>query len=470
MRRSRNELASLRAENKALRAQVKLLTEKLAEAHRTIEALLARVQELESQLHLNSTNSSRPPSSDGPAVVRPSPPRSSARRRRGGQPGHPGHQRPLIPLAQVQNVVPCKPERCPQCDRPLRGTDPTPSRHQVAEVLPLTPIVTEYQLHELECRACHAKTRAPLPPQAVSALGPRAIALVSLLTTRFRQSKRLSTELLEELFGLQVCAATICRAEQTVSEAVALPVEQARAEVQRQTIVHMDETGWRENKQRSWLWVAATTVAVVFRIATHRSKAVAQEILGKAFAGRLISDRFVAYLWLRACLRQLCWAQLMRDFRSWSERDGPGAEAGAALVRQGNKLFHLWHRFQRGEVTRTELQTRMRRIRRQVEEWLARATHSPDAKVAGMAKEIWQLKAALWTFVEEKSVEPTNNLSERLLRCAVIWRKLCFGTVSAGGSRFVERLFTVHATLALRDENVLEYLTRAVDAYTEHRL
>src|SRR5882724_7669221 len=162
----------------------------------SVEALEARVQALqdqvrmlEEQLNQTSRNSSRPPSSDPPSSPRPKRPRSQ--RRRGGQPGHPGQTRTLVPVADVDEVVVLKPEQCSGCHAPLSGDDPTPFRHQVIEIPPCKPVVTEYQWHQLACPSCGATTRAPWPAGVPSGTyGPRVQATVALYTGAYRLSKR----------------------------------------------------------------------------------------------------------------------------------------------------------------------------------------------------------------------------------------------------------------------------------------
>ena len=119
-----------------------------AEAQAYIRALEARVvtlegmmQALQEQLNQTSRNSSRPPSSDPPHSEQPRRPRST--RRRGGQPGHLGHTRTLVPVDEVDEVVVIKPAQCTQCQAPLSGDDPTPWRHHVIEIPPIKPVVTE---------------------------------------------------------------------------------------------------------------------------------------------------------------------------------------------------------------------------------------------------------------------------------------------------------------------------------------
>ncbi len=261
----------------------------------TITALLAlarRVAALEARLAQTSQTSSRPPSSDPPGTPRPRRPPSS--RRPGGQPGHPGRHRPLLPVAEVQAVVPVKPAHCARCGAALRGTDPTPLRHQVTEVPPVTPIVTEYQCHTLPC-PCGTLTRAALPPEVpAGAFGPRLQALAAVCTGVYHLSRRTTAGLLHELFGVDLALGSVTACEQAVSQALAAPVAAAHAFVQQQPVAHVDETGWREGRRRAWLWVAATATVTVFLVHARRGAVAAQALLG-VFVGVLTSDRWTAY-------------------------------------------------------------------------------------------------------------------------------------------------------------------------------
>src|SRR5215471_13276810 len=226
----------------ARQASMGALTARVA----TLEAL---VQALQDQLNQTSRNSSRPPSSDPPQYERPRRPRS--KRRRGGQPGHPGHTRTLLPVEAVDAVVVLKPEACPQCHASLSGDDPMPWRHQVIEIPPITPVVTEYQWHQLVCAACGEVTRAPWPTGVPSGTyGPRVQATVALYTGAYRLSKRTTQQMMDDVFGVPVSVGTISQLEQATTAAVAAPVEEARTAVQTQKVAHLDETRWRQGGSR----------------------------------------------------------------------------------------------------------------------------------------------------------------------------------------------------------------------------
>jgi transposase len=94
---------------------------------------------------------------------------------------------------------------------------------------------------------------------------------------------------------------TIANLEQATVQAVAAPVAEARAYVQEQAVAYLDETGWREGRDRGWLWTAVTEWATVFVVRTARRAKVAQELLGERFWGILVTDRLSAYTWYPTC-------------------------------------------------------------------------------------------------------------------------------------------------------------------------
>lgn len=430
-------------------------------------ALRARIAVLEAQLGQNSSNTSRPPSSDAPgkgAQPKKRAKRKSGKRKRGGQAGHPRHERPLVPLDEVKNVVTVKPGSCGRCGARVIGEDPEPHRHQVWELPELAAFVSEYRLHSLPC-ACGAVTKAALPHGVpAGAFGPRATAFVGLLTGRFRLSKREAAELCGEGLSLPICAGSVSKNEQIVSQAVAAPVEQARQYVQEQAQANLDETGWKQGNKTAWLWVAATGLVTVFVISMSRGSQVAKRLLGDSWSGVVNSDRWSAYSWLPLHLRQICWAHLLRDFQGMVDRKGGGSRIGRQLLEQASLMFKWWHKVRDGTMTRALFQKRMRKVRTEVGRLLRSGATCSGAKTAGMCKQILKVEAALWTFVDTEGIEPTNNNGEQKIRPAVLWRKGSFGTQGDRGSRFVERVLTVTATCKQQRRSILGYLTEACEA------
>src|SRR2546430_14262596 len=260
-----------------------------AAAQTLILTLQARVRELEARLGQDSSNSSRPPLSDPPqAPVRANAPPSG--RKRGGQVGHRGAFRGLLPVEQVDAIVPVLPERCRRCEQPFPETTARSRarvwRHQVVELLPLAVRVTEYQMGVRRCPACGQRTRAALPAGVPRRpFGPRLTAVVALLSGRYRLSRREVRQLLQDLWQVRLSLGAVVRQEQAQSAALAPVVEEARAAVQQADVVNLDETGWRQDKRRAWLWTVVTAELAMFWIDRRRSGAVVDALLGTAFAG-----------------------------------------------------------------------------------------------------------------------------------------------------------------------------------------
>src|SRR5262249_21803142 len=227
------------------------------------------VDELRQRLNQNSTNSSRPPSSDSPHVKR-RPPKPSSGRQRGGQPGHARQQRPLVPPEQIKQAISVKPPACRQCGQALHGEDPQPRRHQVAEIPPIQPEVTEYRLHRLTCTACGARTSASLPAGIpTGAFGPRLQAVLAILAGGYRLGKRPIRQLAQDLFGLSISTGLIAKLERSTADALQQPMAELEGYVRTQH-ANVDETSWREARQKAWVWVAATSLVTVFHIAPAR--------------------------------------------------------------------------------------------------------------------------------------------------------------------------------------------------------
>jgi transposase len=234
--------------------------------------------------------------------------------------------------------------------------------------------------------------------------------------------------------------------------------------VHAQAVAHLDETSWRQGGKRAWLWVAVTSLVTVFLVRMSREGHVARELLGEAFSGILVTDRYSAYNWYPVRWRQVCWAHLLRDFEAMRGRGGRSKERGDALLVQAHQMFTWWHRVRDGTLKRSSFRSSMTPLRREVERLLEAGSRCGVAKTAGTCQDILKRREALWTFVQVEGVEPTNNTAERAIRPGVLWRKGSFGTQSAAGSRFVESMMTVVTTLKQQQRHVLEYLTAACEA------
>jgi transposase len=460
-------IADLEAANRALQVQLDEALATIARQHEHIRHLQQQLADATAQLNTNSSNSSLPPSSDRfRRKRRPPPPADQPRKKRGGQPGHPRHVRPLVAPEHVRRSIPCKPTTCRRCGKPLTGDDPTPRRHQVAELPAVAPAVVEYQLHRLICPDCQAATCGTLPAGVVGHFGPRLEATLALLAGVYRLGLRPVVDLAADLWGLSLSTGMVSKLRARTAEALELPWVLVALHV-RTRHVNIDETTWREGKHRAYLWAAVTPRAALFRITADRSARSAQALLGKGYARVATCDRLKSYWWIKRL--QWCWAHLRRDFQAMVDRGRPGRAIGASLLAQSDTLFHLWHQLRDGKLTRQRLQQAMRPVRAGVHRALRRGQRSRCRKTAGTCQELLSHEEWLWTFVDVAGVHPTNNEAERAERAGVLLRKISGGTDSASGSRFIERLLTVAQTARRQGQKVLEYLRGCIEAWRHGR-
>ena len=431
-----------------------------------VQVLESLVQELQARLAISSLNSSRPPSSDGPGAAPPQPPATASALRRGGQPGHPKHERRLLPPERVTQTTILLPPACRCCGKPLHGRDPAPYQHQVVEIPPLLAQAHDYWLHSLPCQDCQISTRAVLPAGVpAGCFGPRLQAMIAVCSGQYHLSKRMIAQMMGDFFDADLSLGSVANIEADTSAALAAPVADAMAHVQEQPVQHADETGWTEAKQRAWLWVVVASQVAVFLLDRSRGARVARRLLGEVRQGILISDRWSAYNWIPVQERQLCWAHLLRHFKGFADYGEQARRIGIDLLACGKRMFDDWHRVRDGTLRRADFQQLMGPLSGEIVDLLREGSRCEAPKVAGRCREILKLEGALFTFVRVAGVEPTNNVAERAIRPAVLWRKGSFGTDSEKGSRFVERILTVVTTLRMQQRNVLDYVTSACQAH-----
>jgi len=226
------------------------------------------------------------------------------------------------------------------------------------EIPSIQPVVTEYQWHQLVCPACGETTRAPWPAGVPSGTyGPRVHARVALCTGAYRLSKRMTGQVMDDVFGVPMSVGTVSQSEQATTQVLDPPVEEARACVAAQEVAHLDETSWRQGDKRAWLWVAVTSLVTVFVVRLSRGGQVARELLGEGCAGILVTDRYSAYNWYPVRWRQFCWAHLLRDFAAIRGRGGVCEEMGDAWLAQAHQMFSWWHRVREGTLKRSTVRS-----------------------------------------------------------------------------------------------------------------
>ena len=441
-----------------------------------------RISDLERQLALrqqNSTTTSKPPSSDGLAGrQRVRGRRLKSRRKPGGQPGHPGHHRALVPAERVDAIVDLVPDACRHCERALHARDEVgdPRRHQVTELPPIAAHITEYRCHRRRCRGCGLTTQAPLPDEFAGQFGPQLTALIAYLTVVCRLPRLVVQRLLEGALQIPMSLGRTQHAWEEASAAVTAPYDELQHALAQQPVLNGDETGHRTNGAKRWLWTFVAPTFIFYTIATSRGSGVLRSLLGATFAGILGSDRLPTYLTYAARHRQLCWAHFTRNVLS--AQDLATTASAKRFCREAltlqDQLFRLWHRF-RGDphargtpLTRAQLIAKALPIEKQFFALAERHVNAASGDVSNLARALFVHHAHFFTFVHEDGVDPTNNVAERALRTAVQWRKIMFGNRSADGELAVARLLTVTRTCQLQQLNALAYLTAAICCHRRH--
>ena len=268
----------------------------------------------------------------------------------------------------------------------LQGEDPAPLIHQVADLPRIVPLVDEYRLHRLSCPDCGTTKCATLPDGVPTGhFSPYTQAVLATLAGGYRLSKRQIQQLAGDLLGLSISTGMISKLERQSAEAWRPPTTSWPPPCTRRRSIHADETSWREERGKAWLWVAVTALFTVFTIARRRDAQVAQAVLGTQEGPIAVTDRWSAYDWIAGPSRQICWSHLRRDFQAMIDRGGAAEPIGRELLRLSDRLFRWWHRLGADEVDWGRFRAAMARLRREVKSALEDGVRGDCATTAGAA-------------------------------------------------------------------------------------
>ena len=416
-----------------------------------VRDLTAQVKDLTARLQGKS-----PPSR--PSVdIPPAPAKKPTGRKPGGQPGHPPHLKSRLPLELVSNIVAHVPKTCEHCQAALPRVagahDPEPTWHQVVELPKVLATVTEHQGHARTCACCGEVTRAAIPAEVLAhSIGPQLTSVIGYLTGDQGMSKRGVEELVEQVFGVPIGLGTVSNLEQEISAALAAAHTEATDAVRDAPVKNVDETGWKENGKKRWLWLAATKLVAVFIIHPWRNRDGVGSVVGPRIQRHFVQRPLGG---LQRVAGPIGAAVVLGAFETQLGGDGRTGRNGEENRRSlpGDSETGLRamapvprRRLYTDGVVRPDRSVHRqdgRRHRRR----LALPRREDAALLCALGREqTW----GLWTFVETEGVEPTNNHGERVLRRAVLWRRRSFGCHSAAGCRFAERILTVATTLRLQ--------------------
>lgn len=437
------------------------LPQEVGQCHAMIVSLveqLARMQEqldeLKDRAGLNSRNSSKPPSSDGPQVGKRV--RSGTGRKRGGQPGHPGAYRALVEPEELTEVVEVHPEGCCECGAQVVELQ-EPQRHQVFD-LPerVQPEISEYRLYRGVCAGCHKAHAAKLPAGVPRGqLGPRALGAIGVLSTQYHLTVAKVQGVLREFLGLEFSLGTISNAQGLISQALKAPVSQAQAQVRNAAVVHLDETRYPcQGLKQNYAWVAVEPQVVSLSILPTRARIGAESLLGLEPKAVVVSDRYAVYDYVPDAQHQVCWAHLVRDFERIAQRSGAAGGIGKRLVTLSWAVFD-WHK--RGKTA-----AQYEPIKRRIKTLLEQAQLCGSKRTARTASNLLGQWATLWLFTTRADVAPTNNAAERAIRALVLKRKISGLARSRRGLEFVARGYSVVQSCALQGRSALGFITDSV--------
>ena len=456
----------------------------IEECHAVIDAILAFFQkelgvlkqeiitlkqqnaELNERLNTNSNNSSKPPSTDNKQKKKKKNNHRSSGRKPGGQPGHKGVSRKLVPTEQVDTVITCPPpDKCNDCNIPLSPLNEI-IRHQVYEVPLPRYEITEYQLLQGYCSCCQKTYRGETPAEVGNrGFGVRVHGTIALLTSKFKLSKRQALELLKDFFQMPICVGSVSNIEHRVSQSLESLHGQIKNKIDESKIVHIDETGFKQNNRSGWAWMMANELFSFMQLDCSRGKKVAKKLIGNVINRIFISDRYPVYDFLPELCHQVCWAHLKRDFQKISERSGIAGVVGRRLLHSYGKIFAFWksHLQQDNDDKRTR--KKRRRLKNRMLRDLEFGASCSHLTTARTCRNMLEMGKSLWLFLENRDVPATNNLAERQIRPLVIAKKLSFGVKSDRGARYIERIYSLVLTCRQQNKDVLSWLQDSITQY-----
>jgi len=432
-----------------------------------LQAAVARLQEQLAAARKDSSTSSKPPSSD---IVKPPQASGTAetRRPRGGQPGHPRHERALFPAELVNESFDHRPDPCcPGCGHKVRPTGFGPRVVQQVDVPEVPLYIEEHRVHEAYCARCDKVYYGslPLPVERGGLLGPRLTTLVAYLKGACHASYSTVRKFLRDVVGLTISRGQLSKVIAKVSDAMEQAWRELLEELPGQAVLNVDETGHKDQGDRMWTWCFRASLFTLFKIDPTRSADVLIEVLGEEFQGVLGCDFFGAY---RRFMRQFdirlqfCLAHLIREVKYLTTLpDGPTRAYGERFREALRGLFGVIH--QRGQLPRAEFDRRLEVARQEV---IRQATQGVPASraAANLAARMEKFGGSYFRFITTPGVAPTNNAAEQAIRFVVIDRAVTQGTRSDKGDRWCERIWTVAASCAQQGKSVFDFVYRAVTA------
>ena len=439
----------------------------IAELQASLQDALRRIAELEARLGQNSGNSSCPPSSDGlkekPAFPRPS------GKSRGGQPGHRGNTLKMVARADtvvLHGVV----EVC-SCGRNLsQVTGRVIVKRQVFDLPPPSLLVTEHQIERKVCPCCGQPHRGAFPEEVLAPVqyGSRVKALVSLLSVGHNMPVGGIKELFADLFGYALNQATIQSANAWYYAQLAQEESTIKEQLQKEKLIHADESGVRAEGKLHWLHVASSALFTYFYRHNKRGCTALEDPKSvlSTFSGWVVHDCWASYFKGGNYRHALCGAHLLRELTALIER-------GSQWASQMHELLlstYLNCEKGKGKLSAMAMQTTIGQYQAVLQQ-ADREEPPPQPRVRGRSKQskgrnllnrLVKHQSAVLAFAQYKEVPFTNNLAERDIRPWKVKLKVsgCFRTTT--GADHYARIRSFISTARKQQKQVFTELCRVL--------
>lgn len=423
------------------------------------EKLHSEIAKLRAQIDKNSKNSSKPPSTDQKSNTRDS--------QRKSRPPRIGKSRTLFSSDRVNVHIQCSQENCPHCgSTTIELNRASGEKWQQAELPEVRAVVTEYELLKYCCKECGKNSTASLPSGVPhSAFGPKLMGLLATLTGVLHVAKREAIQLIKDLYDVDMGVGSVSNIEERVASALDCVYDRIHKFVMEHRLcTHFDETGWRDQGKRHFVWLAACEQAAVYKIDRNRSTAAFQRLIGQeVWKAPAVTDRYAVYSSFQD--HQYCLAHLIREFKGYGERKGLDKSIGMALEKELRLSCKIHGEYRENKISIKQRNRRLGVRKRRVQYWLEDGFANGSDALSKLCDSLLNDFDKLWTFTRILGMEPTNNMAERDLRKLVIWRRKSYGTGSDRGKKFVERITTITQTIRKQSGNVLRFVQRAIECF-----
>ena len=412
--------------------------------------LLKRVEELEARLNQDSSNSSRPPSSDSP-YKKESSDKAEKKKKAKSRKGRKGYRFQMLDPTEIRNIFP-KPCSC-GCDQ-FSNLEPYYT-HQHIELPEIVMKIIHFVLYSGKCRQCGKINKGHVPGEFETGFGPRLSAFIVELVGIAGNSRDMVQRFCISVLRIPISLGAIQKVIDRATKAIKPHYEACAHKARTSEVNHIDETPWFKGGKLNWLWVMTNPVVAFFMIHTNRSREAFEKLIG-TWCGILVSDDYRIYRsWVNK--RQTCLAHLIRTACGLAQRDVPEL---ASCGKWAAKELECLVRMAKAPPTIGEWRAFFARLCRLI------ALYRDCKSEAGtLVRRLEDEMGSLFLFLTEEGVGPTNNFGERMIRFAVLWRKRSQGTKSEKGNRWVERILSLRQTCRLHGKSTFDVLVDAMQSF-----